>query len=36
MHAAPGVTLVDTSDLDLEQSVEAVLGVVHTRTGRQA
>ena len=36
MHAAPGVTLVDTSDLDFEQSVEAVLGVVHTRTGRQA
>jgi len=36
MHAAPGVTLVDTSDLDLQQSVEAVLGVVHTRTGREA
>jgi cytidylate kinase len=30
MHAAPGVTLVDTSDLDLQQSVEAVLGVVRT------
>jgi cytidylate kinase len=28
MHAAPGVTLVDTSDLDLRQSVEAVLDVV--------
>jgi cytidylate kinase len=36
MHAAPGVTLVDTSDFDLEQSVEAVLGVVHTRTGHEA
>lgn len=36
MHAAPGVTLVDTSDLDLEQSVAAVLGVVNTRTGREA
>ena len=36
MQAAPGVTLVDTSDLDLQQSVEAVLGVVHTRTGRKA
>ena len=28
MHAAPGVTLVDTSDLDLQQSVQAVLDVV--------
>lgn len=36
MHAAPGVTLVDTSNLDLQQSVDAVLGVVHTRTGREA
>ena len=36
MHAAPGVTVVDTSDLDLQQSVEAVLGVVLTLTGRQA
>ena len=36
MHAAPGVTLVDTSDLDLQQSVGAVLGVVHTKTGREA
>ena len=31
MRAAPGVTLVDTSDLDFEQSVEAVLQVVRTR-----
>jgi len=28
MEAAPGVTLVDTSDLDLQQSVEAVMDVV--------
>ncbi len=28
MEAAPGVTLVDTSDLDFQQSVEAVLAVV--------
>jgi cytidylate kinase len=28
MNAAPGVTLVDTSDLDFEQAVEAVLDVV--------
>jgi cytidylate kinase len=36
MHAAPGVTLVDTSDLDFQQSVEAVLDVVRTsrNTGR--
>jgi cytidylate kinase len=33
MRAAPGVTLVDTSDLDFEQSVEAVLEVVRDRTG---
>ena len=31
MHAAPGVTLVDTSDLDLQQSVQAVLDVVYTQ-----
>ena len=36
MQAAPGVTSLDTSDFDLQQSVEAVLGVVHTRTGREA
>ncbi|MEP7193402.1 MAG: (d)CMP kinase [Actinomycetota bacterium] len=30
MSPAPGVTLVDTSDLDFLQSVEAVLGVVGT------
>ena len=35
MKAAPGVTLVDTSDLDLQQSVEAVLEVVATQTGRE-
>lgn len=34
MEAAPGVTLVDTSDLDLSQSVEAVLDVVGSQTGR--
>jgi len=33
MRAAPGVTLVDTSDLDFEQSVDAVLEVVRDRTG---
>jgi cytidylate kinase len=31
MRAAPGVTLVDTSDLDFPQSVEAVLEVVRTQ-----
>jgi len=36
MQAAPGVTLVDTSELDFEQAVDAVLGVVDTRTGQQA
>jgi cytidylate kinase len=35
MEAAHGVTLVDTSDLDLQQSVEAVLDVVASQTGRQ-
>jgi cytidylate kinase len=35
MHAAPGVTLVDTSELDFLQSVEAVLEVVRTQ-GTQA
>jgi len=34
MQAAAGVTLVDTSDLDFAQSVEAVLDVVRTQTGR--
>ena len=34
MEAAPGVDTVDSSHLDLEQSVEAVLDVVATRTGR--
>lgn len=34
MQAAEGVTLVDTSDLSLAQSVEAVLDVVRTQTGR--
>ena len=34
MHAAPGVDTVDTSHLDLEQSVQAVLDVVAARTGR--
>jgi cytidylate kinase len=31
MHAPAGVTLVDTSHLDFEQSVEAVLNVVRTK-----
>jgi cytidylate kinase len=31
MHAAPGVTLVDTSELDFQQSVQAVLDVVHAQ-----
>ena len=31
MHAAPGVTLVDTSHLDFAQSVEAVLEVIRAR-----
>jgi CMP/dCMP kinase len=35
MEAAPGVTLLDTSDLDFQQSVEAVLDVVDSKTGRQ-
>ena len=34
MQAAPGVDTVDTSHLDLEQSVQAVLDVVAARTGR--
>jgi CMP/dCMP kinase len=34
MQAAPGVTLVDNTDLDLEQSVDAVLRVVSAQTGR--
>ena len=34
IQAAPGVDTVDTSHLDLEQSVQAVLDVVATRTGR--
>lgn len=34
MQAAPGVDTVDTSHLDLEQSVQAVLDVVAERTGR--
>ena len=36
MQAAPGVTLVDSSDLDFDQSVDAVLGVVETHTGCKA
>lgn len=35
MQAAEGVTLVDTSDLDFQQSVEAVLDVVDRETARQ-
>jgi len=36
MHAAPGVTLVDTSHLDFIQSVEAVLDVVRTQSARES
>jgi CMP/dCMP kinase len=35
MHAAPGVTLVDTSHLDFEQSVEAVLDVIRARDSQR-
>jgi CMP/dCMP kinase len=34
MKAAPGVTLLDTSDLGFQQSVAAVLGVVRARGSR--
>jgi CMP/dCMP kinase len=34
MQATPGVTPVDTSDLSFQQSVEAVLDVIRTRSGR--
>jgi cytidylate kinase len=33
MTAAPGVVVVDSTDLDFEQTVDAVLGVVRTQTG---
>lgn len=33
LTAAPGVVVVDSSQLDFEQTVEAVLDVVHTTTG---
>ena len=36
MQAAAGVTLVDTSDLDFQQSVEAVLAVVRAQVGAAA
>jgi cytidylate kinase len=36
MQAAPGVTLVDNSDLDVKQSLEAVLGVVRAQSGRES
>jgi len=35
MQAAPGVTLVDSSDLSFQQSVEAVLDVVRANSDRQ-
>jgi cytidylate kinase len=35
IHPAPGVTLVDTSDLDFQQSVEAVLEVVRLQSVRE-
>jgi len=31
LNAAPGVEVVDSTDLDFAQTVDAVLGVVHTR-----
>lgn len=34
MHAAPGVTLLDTTELDFEQAVDAVLELVGARIGR--
>ncbi|MCL2464083.1 MAG: cytidylate kinase, partial [Micrococcales bacterium] len=34
-HPAAGVDLVDSSALDLDQTVEAVLGVIERRTGRR-
>ena len=33
MQAAPGVTLVDTSDLDFEQSVQTVLDEISQAMG---
>lgn len=33
LTAAPGVTVVDSTDLDFDQTVDAVLGVVHDGTG---
>jgi CMP/dCMP kinase len=36
MQAAPGVTLVDTSELDFPQSVEAVLDVIGARSVHQS
>ena len=35
MQAAPGVTLVDNSDLDFQQSLEAVLALVQAKSGRE-
>jgi len=35
MEAAEGVTLIDTSDLDFQQSVDAVLNIVGIQTGRE-
>ena len=35
MHAAAGVTVVDTSHLDFKQSVEAVLDVIRARSARE-
>jgi cytidylate kinase len=34
MVAAPGVTLLDTTDLEFQQSVDAVLQLVGARIGR--
>jgi cytidylate kinase len=33
MTAAPGVTTLDSTDLDFDQTVDAVVALVHERTG---
>ncbi|HYO17149.1 MAG TPA: (d)CMP kinase, partial [Dermatophilaceae bacterium] len=35
MQAAPGVMLLDNSDLDLRQSIAAVLELIRVQTGRE-
>jgi cytidylate kinase len=36
MEAAPGVTVLDNSDLNLQQSIAAVLELIRTQSGRDA